>query len=247
MNALIFDLDDTLYDLADPLYRALKKVYGNRIEEPGEAQFIAFRKYSDERFEESRNGAISMEEMFIYRIRKTLEEIGVQTTDEEALFFQDTYVECQRTITLTDTMKEMLSWCKKQNILTAVLSNGAVDHQMDKINALGILSYIPRHRLFFSDAMEYAKPDKRIFEQAAKTLGLENTSESPIYYIGDSFENDVSGPKKAGWKTVWYNHRNYALPESPIPDYMVRTEAELFETVKTLAEINFQNNKELMD
>lgn len=236
MTALFFDLDDTLFDLAVPLYRAMNQVYGNRIETPGEAQFVAFRKYSDERFEESRNGTITMEEMYIYRIRKTLEEMGAQTTNAEALLFQNIYEKCQKTIELTDTIKDMLAWCKQQNVFTAIISNGAVDHQMNKVYALGILSYIPKQRMFFSDAMEYAKPDKRIFEQAAQILGIENTPENPIYYIGDSFENDVNGPKKAGWKTVWYNHRNYILPEDSMPDYVVRTEEELFESVKRIAE-----------
>lgn len=234
MIELIFDLDDTLYDLAEPLYRAMSQVYGDRIEMPKEAQFVAFRKFSDERFEDSRNGTITMEEMFIYRIRKTLEEMGAQTTDDEALLFQNSYEECQRMITLSDTIKELLSWCKQQNIYTAIISNGAVEHQMDKVYALGLLDYIPRQRMFFSDALDYAKPDKRIFEQVAQILRIENTPTDPIYYIGDSFENDVIGPKRAGWKTIWYNHRNYVLPEGSTPDYEVKTETEMFETVKMI-------------
>lgn len=236
MTTFIFDLDDTLFDLAEPLYRAMKLIYGHRIANPATEQFTSFRRYSDERFEESRNGTISMEEMYIYRISKTLEELGVQTTDEEALSFQKTYVECQKTISLTNTIRDMLSWCKNKGIFTALISNGAVEHQMNKVKALGILSYIPRERLFFSDAMDYAKPDERIFLQAAGILGIENTRNNPIYYIGDSFENDVIGPRKAGFGTVWYNHRGYPVPENPSPDYIVTTEMELFETVQHLGE-----------
>ena len=32
-------------------------------------------------------------------------------------------------------------------------------------------------------------------------------SKKETYCIGDSYENDVDGAKNAGWKAIWFNHR----------------------------------------
>lgn len=231
VGIIIFDLDDTLYDIAIPFFKALKRVYGDRINEISEKQFIDFRRFSDKRFEESRNGSITMDEMYIYRIEKTLEKMGISTTKKEALYFQKVYTACQGSIELTSTMRGILSWCQTHNIFMAIISNGDVEHQMNKVHTLGLLEYIPKERIFFSDAMEHAKPDKRIFLQVADILNLKNEN---IYYIGDSFENDVVGPTKAGWKTVWFNRRGYQLPKEPIPNFVARTERDLFNIIRKL-------------
>ena len=46
-----------------------------------------------------------------------------------------------------------------------------------------------------SSAVGISKPDERIFHMVCES-GL---------YVGDSYENDVIGAKKAGWDVIWLN------------------------------------------
>ena len=50
IQGVVFDVDDTLYDMAQPFYAALRRLYGERSEFDLPSLFLSFRRYSDERF-----------------------------------------------------------------------------------------------------------------------------------------------------------------------------------------------------
>ncbi|MVX59636.1 HAD hydrolase-like protein [Streptococcus danieliae] len=52
-------------------------------------------------------------------------------------------------------------------------------------------------------------------------------------YIGDSFENDVEGKHKAGWSSVWFNHRHRPAPAGGecLIDFEVHSPQELLEVI----------------
>ena len=62
IQGVVFDVDDTLYDMAQSFYAALRRLYGERSEFDLPSLFLSFRRHSDERFEESQTGKISMEQ-----------------------------------------------------------------------------------------------------------------------------------------------------------------------------------------
>ena len=67
IQAILFDIDDTLYDLSIPFKEAFREFFpGEEIELEG--AFLASRKYSDLIYDRSLNGEISIEEMYIYRM-----------------------------------------------------------------------------------------------------------------------------------------------------------------------------------
>jgi len=74
-----------------------------------------------------------------------------------------------------------------------------------------------------SGELGVTKPDRAIFDHVVGKLGL-NREES--YYIGDSFERDIVGAARAGWKTVWFNRRGSIGNGAVTPDYVARTERE---------------------
>ena len=67
MSAIIFDVDDTLYDQVIPFWNAYKAVFKDRFQLPMDDLFAASRRRSDEVFGPSQRGEITMEEMYIYR------------------------------------------------------------------------------------------------------------------------------------------------------------------------------------
>ena len=185
--------------------------------------FARSRKYSDEVFEASENGTITMEEMYIYRICHAFKDFGIVVTDEEALLFQKYYQEYQKKIQLSDEMRSLLQSCVGRCRL-GIITNGPAEHQWDKIHALGVLEWIPETAVFVSGELKIAKPDSRIFAYAEQHIGVDKKD---MFYVGDSYENDVTGAVRTGWHSIWMNRRHKEKTDIYSPDYEVHTETEL--------------------
>ena len=75
---------------------------------------------------------------------------------------------------------------------------------------MGLLNWVDEDNIIISQATGYEKPDIEIFDLGKKQFSL-NPENS--LYVGDNFNNDVVGSKRAGWQALWLNHRNRQLPE----------------------------------
>ena len=91
MKNIIFDVDDTLYNLMEPFEKAHKELMAARTDADCEELFEASRTYSDEAFCMSREGRISEDEEFAYRVQKTYADVGVEVSKEEAKQFEERY------------------------------------------------------------------------------------------------------------------------------------------------------------
>ena len=82
-------VDDTLYNLMEPFEKAHKELMAARTDADCEELFEASRTYSDEAFCMSREGKISEDEEFAYRVQKTYADVGVEVSKEEAKQFEE--------------------------------------------------------------------------------------------------------------------------------------------------------------
>ena len=228
MKAIVFDVDDTLYDLSMPFKEACAEVFPEDTELDLEGAFLASRRYSDSVYARSLSGEMSMEEMYIYRFENAFHDYGKNIDAQKALEFQAVYEQKQQEIQMTEAMKRLLRNLKEK-VLLGIITNGPAQHQWDKVNALGVKEWIPKEHVFISGELGVAKPDRGIFDQAAKRLGVQPED---TCYVGDSFDNDIAGAKRAGWKAVWYNHRGHQATGDEKPDYIVRSEGELIELLE---------------
>lgn len=232
MTAFLFDVDDTLYDQKQPFEKAYRTFFPEDQEMDVGRLFVLSRKYSDEVYEDSQTGRMSMEEMYIYRIRKALEELGRTITDEAALGFQACYQSFQYKIEMSREMETLLEDCSR-HVPLGLITNGPTEHQWEKIGALGADRWIPKEHVFISGTLQIAKPDRRIFDYAADVMGLDP---GETYFIGDSLDNDIGGAAGAGWKTVWINRRKKENSGDVVPDYIVYAEEELHALLRKLYE-----------
>lgn len=230
IKAILFDVDDTLYDLAEPFKKAYLDLFPEKDGIPLDGLFIASRKYSDKIFEKSQSGEMSMEEMYRYRIQHAFADFHEQISDEKALEFQNYYAGYQEKINLSATMRELLVYCASKWSI-GIITNGPSGHQWDKIHALGLEQYIPKEHIFVSGDLGISKPQKEIFRYAAAHMGA---LPEEICFVGDSFQNDAAGAKSAGMYAIWFNRRGHARPAGICPDAEVRTELELYEWLKGL-------------
>ena len=67
-KAILFDVDDTLYDQTVPFMEAYAEYFGEKPEVPAEVIYPVTRKYSDAVYSQAMAGEMTMEEMYIYRM-----------------------------------------------------------------------------------------------------------------------------------------------------------------------------------
>lgn len=225
MKLFLFDVDDTLYNQLMPFETGYHNVFGDRFELDIHQLYVGSRKHGDDVFVASERGEMSMDDMHVYRISMAFRDFDIEITREEALLFQQEYAKAQKHIYVSDTIKSLLTELKNKGHLLGVITNGPGQHQRNKIKALELEQWIAAEHAYISGELDLMKPDKQIFEYAIRDMQAE---EAEVYYIGDSFANDIVGAKGAGLKAVWMNRRKHALPEgSVVPDYEVHTEEEL--------------------
>ena len=230
-KAILFDVDDTLYDQTVPFKEAYARYFGDKPVIPAEVIYPVTRKYSDQVYSQAMTGQITMEELYIYRVQKAFEEYNITITVEEALAFQKVYADRQRHIHMSETMEKILDYCSGKAEL-GIITNGPSAHQWNKVKSLQAERWILHENIFVSGDVGAEKPERKIFDHAKQTMKLEDAE---IWFVGDSYELDVKGAVNAGWNAVWMNRREREKPDDNVKVmYEVGTEDELFEKMKEI-------------
>ncbi|WP_229782733.1 HAD family hydrolase [Oceanobacillus indicireducens] len=229
MYTLAFDLDDTLYDRAQPLKKAFREfIQEDRID------FWKFHEIfqinGEIAFVKEKNQIWTLEQSHIFRIKETLKQLGVEINDEQAIMFQKTYEQYQQEIEVYPLIIEILDFLMKKEVLSIIITNGPKFHQRKKIRNLGLEKYFSPEKIFVSGEEGIAKPDKGIFELAENRFQL---NKATTWYIGDSYSNDIIGAREAGWNSIWFNPRNEKC-EKNIATSTVSSTSELFVWIKRM-------------
>lgn len=234
MKALIFDLDDTLYDQIQPFKQAIEeKLQPENLDM--EALYLAFRRQADIVFDAVGKGEMTLERSHILRMKAALAEFDITVSDEEALALQKAYQSNQGNLELVEGMTAIFEWCASQGIVLGIITNGPHLHQWRKFQALGLSTWFSEELTLISGQFGSTKPQPQIFHEMERRLQL---SASDICYIGDSFENDVVGAKQVGWQVIWVNHRKRQMPASIYQaDQVVENLADIFTAIQTLANL----------
>lgn len=230
MKAIFFDVDDTLYDQTWPFKSAYKELYPLDITIDLDKLYKDEQIFSDLLLDDYYENKVSKEEMHIERIKRALKEQDRIITDEEAYAFQKCYEKFQNEIKMSQAMKDTLRELSEKWVLGAI-TNGISDNQWRKIRTLGLEEFIPEDHIFVSGDLPYAKPSKEIYEYATQKLGV---TPQESYYVGDTFQKDVTGSENAGLTPIWFNRRDY---QKEVKENLkiVFTEEELLETLNNLS------------
>lgn len=236
-TAVLFDVDDTLYDQTVPFKEAYAEYFGAEPAVPADVIYPVTRKYSDRVYSRAMAGEITMEEMYIYRVQKAFGEFDISITDKEALDFQKIYAGRQRHIHMSPLMERILSFCSEKAEL-GIITNGPSAHQWNKVKSLRAERWVPHENIFVSADVGAEKPERKIFDCAKRGMGLEDTE---VWFVGDAYPLDVVGALNAGWNAVWMNRRRRQMPEDagktgPGRVACVETEEELDGFIRELLE-----------
>jgi len=209
-RAILFDLDDTLYDLR--LYRT-KRLH---LVLPAVLERHPWLDADD------LARALIAEGVFISGLPDFLRQRGVS---DEALI-AEAHANYQRgwfdEIELAEDAAHTFEILRPRFKL-GLITNGPVRTQRPKIERFGLAQYMDV--LIVSEEVGVAKPDPAIFMLALERLAV---GPAEALFVGDSPEYDLRGAAAAGLPFVWMNPRHEPLPDDlPRPFAIIERLAEL--------------------
>ena len=245
ITAIVFDVDDTIYDQQAPYRIAMEKCFPDFDMSQMNQAYIRFRHYSDTGFPRVMAGEWTTEYFRFWRCQQTLAEFGYRLIDEEeGRYFQDIYEKELENITMLDEMRLTLDFLKQKQIPMGVITNGPTEHQLKKVKKLGLYDYVEPKRVLVSQATGFQKPQKEIFNLAAEQFDM---NPATTLYVGDSYDNDIIGAFRSGWHSMWFNHRGRSLRPGikPVFDLEIDSFQQLYGAVKVLFDL--PTNKFIFD
>ena len=195
---ILLDADDTLFDFKASEQASIIKTaeeFGFTVTIDDVALYSKINKSVWEAFEE---GRYSREELQTLRFQKWFESINLAVDNS---LFNISYKE-----NLADSsilIKGALEFVKQLSKFSTlyIVTNGLSVTQRKRFANSPIAEYIKK--IYISEEIGYAKPDKRYFDYIFKDLGI--CDKSQVLIFGDSLTSDMQGGKKAGITTCRYN------------------------------------------
>jgi len=203
-KAILFDLDDTLFDHRRASLLALQVMHA---EFAHAIDFTAFAEKHHEVLEEFHRqfliGKFTLEQARIARMKVLFNAFDREVDDGLAARAAGVYREQhQANRALLPGARALLEALHTEARLGIVTNNSTVE-QHEKLRALDIAHYFDT--IVISEDVGVSKPDPRIFGIALERIGAE-AHEAVL--VGDNWHNDVQGALKAGMAAVWLNRDN---------------------------------------
>jgi putative hydrolase of the HAD superfamily len=192
VNAIVFDLDDTLYKEKDYVFSGLKAIDKWMIDK---FQITNFFATAASLFN-------SGEKTFIFN--KTLDKLHVEYSDKIIKNMVDQYRSHKPDIHLLEDAKWVFEHLL-ETVKIGLISDGFFISQKQKVEALRLKERF--HTIILSDSLgrKHWKPSHVPYEQASKELQL---PPHQCCYIGDNAQKDFITAKRLGWITVQIERMN---------------------------------------
>jgi len=211
ITAVLFDLDDTLFDhwactraaLAD--LRARSPVLGGVPARTVEAEH---RRLLEELHLEVLAGHMTVDDARVARFSRLLAFAGGTADPGDAAAaaaaYRSAYLAHWRPV---DGALELLT-ALHGRVATGVVTNNVASEQRQKIAACGFAPLLDA--VVISEEAGVTKPDPRIFRLALEQLGR-TAAESVM--IGDAWDTDITGARAAAIRPIWFNRFGAASPD----------------------------------
>jgi HAD superfamily hydrolase (TIGR01549 family) len=214
LRAVLFDLDDTLFDHRLCAHTALSELHAGYDEFRG-SPFADFEKlhasFLEELHRRVMTGELPLEEARQERFRRLFAAVGATPPHEVVVEAAETYRDGYRRIRQPISGAAALLDAVKARARVAIVSNNLLEEQQDKLRHCALDSYIDV--LVVSEEAGVSKPEPRIFEIALERLGC---TKDEVVMVGDSWPADIVGAIAAGIRPIWFNPLRKPRPEPGI-------------------------------
>ena len=207
-RAVLFDLDDTLFDHRRSARAALQAVHSRHA---ADLDFAAFERhhgvYLEEMHLEVLAGRIGLDDARRERFRKVFLALGVTLdageVDAVASAYRSGYMTSRRALAGAEALLSAL----RPHARVAIVTNNLLDEQRDKLEYCGLAPLVDV--LVASEEAGVSKPDPEIFRIALARIRV---PASEAVMVGDSWVNDIQGAREAGIRAVWFNPERLEKP-----------------------------------
>ena len=223
IKAVIFDMDDTLYDrkaaqieFVKHLDRCFPHLFEGQEIGTIISAFLESNRLADEDYEAGLPWTRDKHSRYFLHLLGISEDYADSITETYVRDCHKIHLPVHGAIPSVEEISKRFQ--------TAVITNGVSDVQNTKLEAIGLKSFF--NRIVIGPEIGILKPDPEIFRYVARLL---NVTPSECLNIGDSYTLDVIGPKKAGMLACWYNPEQIAAPEgsSVKADFVIRSLPEI--------------------
>lgn len=185
IQAVIFDLDDTLYLESDFVYSGLRAV----DEYLKSKKVFGFYEIASKLFQKGFRGRI---------FNHTLDILNINYDESDIISLLDVYRGHNPQISLSQDAKWVINWIKNHFII-GLITDGFLRTQQNKVKALQIKKEF--NLIIYSDEFGSVnwKPSEVPYLKVMEHLKLEGKN---LVYIGDNIQKDFITAKKLGWLTI---------------------------------------------
>lgn len=206
LKAIIFDLDDTLYEYEEINKEAINALCAytcNRYNISISVFLEVFRKAREENKQILGQTGASHNRMLY--CQKMLEYLNIPPAEAALELYETYWGYMLEHMELREGILELLQYCKEHSIKIGICSDLTAHIQHRKIRKLGISSLIDK--IVTSEEAGIEKPASIMYEMILNKLGVKPEE---ALFIGDSLEKDIKGAKKVGMKALWFHiGKNY--------------------------------------
>jgi putative hydrolase of the HAD superfamily len=211
IEAVLFDLDDTLLDGAAAAASGLRELLNRCPAVSWDAAVAAWDEAFAEHFPPYLRGEVTLARSRAARIRAWADRLGVPVGAGSEPAWFDWYLAGYEA-----------AWARYGDVAgcldalaglrLGIITNGDGEQQRAKLAALGLGGRF--EAVIASGEAGFAKPDERIFRLAAAAIGV---PPQRCLFVGDNRAGDAVGAQAAGMLGVWLNRRAEPAPDDAVP------------------------------
>jgi putative hydrolase of the HAD superfamily len=209
---IYFDLDDTLLNHTQAQLSALLDLHAHFSElfTVDVNQLIGvYRKINAAQWISYSEGKIDSRQLHHNRFELTLKQLGFNENQSPEVgaqylqFYQDHW----RWIDGAESAFNLI----RHKYDVGILTNGFTEIQEKKFKQFQLANLTDQ--LIISEQTGSLKPQPAIFEYATELAGCQPEE---IFYIGDSYQADITGGHNFGWKTAWFTQKGHQSQKNKV-------------------------------
>jgi HAD superfamily hydrolase (TIGR01549 family) len=211
LRAVLFDLDDTLFDHHTTSLAGVTALQGHY---PALQQmtFDHLARLHSEILETLHSrmlqGEFSLDQARHERFRQLFafcgEAINEEQMAEATHLYRQAYLATRRTVPGALPLLQQLHG----RVRIAIVSNNVLTEQQDKLAQLGLAPYVDD--LIVAAEVGVAKPEPAIFHEALRCC---QCMAAEAVMVGDSWAADIVGAARLGIRSIWLNRHGAACPD----------------------------------
>lgn len=212
---LFIDFDDTLYDTHGNAVIALGELFDalhlERWFPDAQVFYDRYWETNIDLWTRYSRGEITRDYLIVERFRRPLSYgQGLEPSIDYCLEASDLFLDfCSSKPGLVAGARELMDYLKGRGYRMHMCSNGFHEVQYKKLRACGLRDFFDT--VILSEDAGANKPSKVFFDYAFQQTGAQKET---TLMIGDNFQTDILGAKRAGLDTAYFNR----YPDYPAPE-----------------------------